>query len=205
MALSRKVVLPPVGAATAAVTVAAAAYALVVSLPQPTASDRTGVRVLRFLETKRGAGSEISVGGKTLTARCIRVSRRGNLVSLSDGNRFMLVGSHIRAWRTPDRSLAAVESDPLLHAAEADLAGSYSLYIDELTAELENGHRVLGGATLFGGRPAYAVHLSADRPRATLFVDRGTLAPLGASFESAGLHGRAVLQPPASAHSEAGC
>jgi hypothetical protein len=83
----------------------------------------------------------------------------------------------------------------LLHAAAADLAGSYALYVDELTSELESGNRVLGSVATFAGRRAYEIRLSQHRPRAALFVDSRTLEPIGASFESATLTGRAVLFP----------
>jgi hypothetical protein len=205
MAISRKVLLPPAGAATVAVAVAAAAYGVVATLPQPTHGDRTAVRVLRVLETKRGGGSEIVIGGATVQATCRRTAPHRSFVTLSDGNTFVLSGSHIRAWSSPQRSLASVEEEPLLHAAEADLAGSYALYVDELTAELEHGEHVLGRVTTFAGRRVYKVHLGSARPRAALFVDRQTLEPLGASFESKTLTGHSTLHPARPGRGQPGC
>lgn len=202
----RRIVLPSLGAATVAVAVSAAAYGIVSTLPQPTHGDRTAVRLLRLLETTHGADSQMSVAGRTLAAHCVKISPRRNRVTLSDGSSFVLAGSHIHAWREPSRLLAATVTEPLLRAAEADLAGSYALYAQELTAELGKGNHVLGRATTFAGRATYEMRLSARRPRAALLVDRKTLRPVGAVFESSRLKGRAVFDRHAQAvRKEASC
>ena len=206
MAVTRRIVLPAVGAIVAAAAIAAAAFAVVSALPQPTQSDRIGVSVLRFLQDNRGRGSRMVVGGKLIAARCRRLSRSRSLVSLDDGAAFVLSGAHVRGWRAGDRALAAVSSEsPLTRAAKADLAGSYRLYAAELTRQLENGHRVAARAVTLRGRPAYELELAPKSPRVVLVVDRRTLRPLAARFESARLTAKATLLSPRAAGQAAGC
>ena len=200
-----RIVLPLAGAILTAGLIGAAAFWVVSGLPQPTRGDRTGVRLLDVLETKRGEGSVISIAGRSLVARCEQLTARHNLVWLSDGSALVLAGSHVQesmpptvtARGTASRELASTRAaSPLLRAAEADLAGSYAVYATELTIQLERGSRVIRKETFHQGRPAYEVELGRELPRAGLIVDRETLQPLAATFESSSLDGRALLSPP---------
>jgi hypothetical protein len=197
MALIRRVVLPVAGAAVAAGAIAVAAFALVRTLPQPTRGDRIGVQLLQFLHERGGSGSQIAIGGRSLAARCHALTKRRNLVELSDGSSFVVSGSHIRAWHPPSSALAGAAQQPaLVRAAEADLAGSYRLYGAELASQLERGKRVTERVSTVNGRRVYEIALAPDRPRVTLIVDGRTFRPLAARFESAAIQGSAVLAPP---------
>ena len=206
MALIRRVVLPLAGAAVAAGAIAVAAFALVRTLPQPTRGDRVGVKLLQFLHERGGTGSRIVIGGTSLSARCRALTKRQNLVELSDGSSFVVSGSHIRAWHPPSSALAgAAEQPALVRAAEADLAGSYRLYGAELTNQLERGKRVAEDTVMLRGRVVYEIELASERPRVTLIVDGETLQPLAARFESAAITASAVLGPPKSRRGVATC
>lgn len=197
MAVIRRVLVPVVGATCAACAIAAAAFAVVTALPQPTSGDRIGVRLLQLLHARGGRGSRITIGRMSLTARCHQLPQRRSLVELSDGNTFVVSGSHIRAWHTPASEFAEMSQQPaLVRAAEADLAGSYQLYASELTSQLERGKRVTERAVTVGGRRVYEIALARERPRVVLIVDRRTLQPLEARFDSAVLEATAVLEPP---------
>jgi len=187
----RRVLVPLVGAAFAAGAIAAAAFALVKALPQPTRGDRVGVRLLELLHQRGGRG------GISLTSRCRQLPQRRSLVELSDGNTFVVSGSHVRAWHAPATELAGMAQRPaLVRAAEADLAGSYQLYASELTSQLERGKRVTERVVTVGGRRVYEIALARERPRVVLVVDSRTLRPLEARFDSAALEASAVLEPP---------
>lgn len=198
----RGVVVPAVAALATGGAVAAAAFGVVSTLPQPTHDDRTGVRVLRVLETRHGGGSRISVGDRSLVAECRRLSARRRLVSLSDGSAFVVAGTRVYPSTAPNPAArselagSTAGEPPLLRAAEADLAGSYALYAAELAVQLEHGAPVLGAKRFVEGRPAYQIWLDDHRPRAALFVDSRTFEPLAAEFDSAQLKGRATLTPP---------
>jgi hypothetical protein len=213
MAVIRRLIPLAASIATAA-AIAAAAFAMVSAFPQPTRGDRTGVRLLDVLETHRGVGSTIAVAGRSIVARCERLSRRRSLVSFSDGSALVLAGSHIRAakparrtaQRSATRDLANRHVDsPLLRVAQADLAGSYKLYATELRIQLERGSRIIREETTYNGIPAYQVELGSALPRASLIVDRETLQPLAATFESAALDGNAILAPPTSFAERSAC
>ena len=193
----RRVLVPLVGAAFAAGAIAAAAFALVKALPQPTRGDRVGVRLLELLHQRGGRGSRMTIGGISLTSRCRQLPQRRSLVELSDGNTFVVSGSHVRAWHAPATELAGMAQRPaLVRAAEADLAGSYQLYASELTSQLERGKRVTERVVTVGGRRVYEIALARERPRVVLVVDSRTLRPLEARFDSAALEASAVLEPP---------
>jgi hypothetical protein len=197
MAMIRRVLLPVAGAAVAAGAIAVAAFALVRTLPQPTRGDRVGVKLLEFLHERGGSGSRIVIGGTTIAARCHTLSRRRNLVELSDGSSFVVSGSRIRAWQPPASDLAGAAQLPaLVRVAEADLAGSYRLYAAELTSQLERGERVTEHLVTVDGRRVYEIALAHGRPRVTLIVDGRTLQPLAARFESAAIQASSVLSPP---------
>jgi len=198
MAVIRRVVLPILGAVAAAAAVAACAYAVVATLPQPTRSDRIGVDVLRFLQTHRGHASRMVVDGTAVAARCRHLAGGRSLVSFDDGRLLVLRGARITGWSgRGGRSLASASpGSALRRAAEADLAGSYKLYATELTGQLERGQRITGHAVLHAGRPAYEIDLAATAPRVVLVVDRDTLRPLAARFESPQVTGTATLSQP---------
>ena len=197
MAVIRRVLLPLFGAAVAAAAIAAAAFALVTALPQPTRGDRVGVRLLHFLQDRGGSGSRITIGDTSLTARCRGLPQRRSLVQLSDGNRFVVSGSRIRTWHVPGSELAGMsQQSALVRAAEADLAGSYQLYAAELTTQLARGKRVTERTVTVGGRRVYEIALAPERPRVLLIVDSETLQPLEARFDSGALKAFAVLSPP---------
>src|SRR5262249_38424111 len=178
MAVIRRVLLPLAGAVAAAGAIAVAAFALVRTLPQPTRGDRVGVEFLQFLHERGGSGSRIAIGGTSLAARCHALSRRRNLVELSDGSSFVVSGSRIRSWHPPTSDLAgAAQQTALLRAAEADLAGSYRLYAAELTSQLERGKRVTEHAVTMHGRRVYEIALAHERPRVTPIVHGPTTSP----------------------------
>jgi hypothetical protein len=210
MAVIGRLVVPVAAALALASAIAAASFAVVRTLPQPTHGDRTGVRLLDVLENSRGVGSRIAIGGRSLVARCTPLTGRQNLISVSNGSSLVLAGSHIRASKPPEKGatseLASTpEQSPLLRAAIADLSGSYALYATELAIQLARGSRVIRKEIVHNGRPAYEIELGDELPRAALIVDRRTLRPLAALFESARLHGKALLEPPVGALSEAAC
>jgi hypothetical protein len=197
MAVIRRVLVPLAGATVAAGAIAAAAFALVTALPQPTRGDRVGVKLLQLLHDRGGRGSRITIGGMSLTARCRQLPQRRSLVKLSDGSTFVVSGSRIRAWHPAASDLAGLSQQPaLVRAALVDLAGSYQLYASELISQLERGQRVTERALRVGGRRVYEIALASERPRVALIVDRRTLRPLEARFDSATLEASAVLEPP---------
>lgn len=148
----------------------------------------------------------MTLAGDPLAARCRRLSRTQSLVSLSDGDTFVLRRARIRDWQTPpSRRAVALSEPPILRAAKADLAGSYRLYASELMRQLEAGLRVSGRPVTAKGRPAYEIELAPTRPRVALLVDRRTLRPLAARFESRQLSGEAELAPPAPLDGDATC
>jgi hypothetical protein len=197
VAVIRRIFVPLIGAVVVAGAIAAAAFALVTALPQPTSGDRIGVRLLQLLHAHGGRGSRITIGGRSLTARCRQLSQRRSLVELSDGNTFVVSGSRIRAWHAPASELAEMSQAPaLVRAALADLAGSYQLYASELISQLERGRRVAERVVMVRGRRVYEVALARERPRVVLIVDTRTLRPLEARFDSAALQASAVLEPP---------
>jgi hypothetical protein len=178
-------------AAAVVCAVAVGGFVVMRSLPQPTHADRVGVGVLRVLETHRGGGSRMHIGGRSLVARCRDLAGGRSLISLSDGTRFVLRGARVRRWRASPLA-SDVTAPGVLRAAEADLAGSYRLYAHELTAQLERGERV--GVARDG--EAYALALDSSLPRAELVVNRETLRPVGARFRSRTLTAHASLRRP---------
>jgi hypothetical protein len=195
MAVTRRFLIPVFGAAFAAAAIVAASFGLIAALPQPTKGDRVAVGVLRYLEHTRGRGGLISIGGHVLLARCTPLSPRRKRITLSDGARFVLRGSHIEKWSTATSRRATRRPDSgVARAAIADLAGSYALYADELSRPLAHGKAVV--EAMPGRSPKYRVVL-ARRPYVDLVVDGATLRPLSARFRSARVSAQASLLPPA--------
>jgi hypothetical protein len=159
--------------------------------------------VLRYLEQTRGRGSRISISGHRLLARCTPLSSSRALIALSDGTRFVLRGSHIRAWLpATSRPTKKRPDSGLARAAIADLAGSHALYADELSRPLAHRHAIVERVS--GRPPTYRIVL-ARRPHVELIVDAMTLRPLVARFRSARVSGRARLLPPNQRPRHASC
>lgn len=198
----RRIVLPLLGAAAVAAGIAVAAYGVVSALPQPTRADRVGVGVLRVLQTHRGAGSRMRIDGTSLVSHCRQLSGGRTLVFVSNGTAFVIRGDHVHAWLKQRSGLAAVRrARGLLQAAEADMSGSYRLYAHELTAQLESGAHV----RVIDGGSRYELVLASGSPRAELLVDRRTLRPVAATFDSHRLSGRATFITLREARLHAGC
>jgi len=186
------------GVATVAVcVVASAAYGLVSTLPAPTHGDRVAVRVLDRLQSTRGRGGVMQIGGLTERVSCERLRGGRHLVDLDDGTRLVLSGTHARRLgeRMRGRVLASVTRLPSLTSAEADLSGSHALYATQLASQLAHGRTILVGSTVVRGRPAYRLRLTHARPLLELLVARGSLTPLVAVYRSATVSGRTVLGP----------
>jgi hypothetical protein len=202
LAVIRRIVVPVLGAAVVAVAIAAAAFGVVSALPQPNRADRVGVGVLRVLESHRGGGSRMRIGGALLISHCRQLSGGRTLVSVSNGTAFVIRGDRIHAWLKHRASLASLRREPgLLHAAEADMSGSYRLYAHELTAQLESGEHV----RVVDSGAVYELVLASGSPRAELLVNRRTLRPVAATFASRRLSGRATLIRLRTARLHAGC
>jgi hypothetical protein len=190
LAVIRRIVIPVLGASVLATAIAAAAFGIVSALPQPTRADRVGINVLRVLQSHRGAGSRMRIGGALLISHCRQLSGGRTLVSVSNGTALVIRGDRVHTWLKHRVSLASLRREPgLLRAAEADMSGSYRLYAHELTAQLESGEhvRVIDGGAL------YELVLASGSPRAELLVNRRTFRPVGATFASRRLSGRATL------------
>lgn len=194
------------GALAGTLTVAGAAYGLVSTLPSPRPGDRLGVRVLDRLEHARGSGSVIELAGDRVPVRCRRLPPYEHLLVFGDGTRLVLSGTRVRPLPVRGRRLESARSRyPDLLAAQADLAGSYSLYSRLLAQRLARGRQVVVGRARVHGRPALRIRLGRDRPAVELLVDRRTLRPLAATYSSATLSARSVLTPPVGRRRWAAC
>jgi len=197
-----------IGAAALAGTcaVAGSAYALVSTLPAPQPDDRLGVRILDRLEHSRGTGAVVDLGGRRVHVRCRKLPPYRRLLTYADGTRLALSGTHVHRLPSPGRQLETARSRyPDLIAAQADLAGSYSLYSILLAQRLAHGRTIVAGLTRVRGLPAYRIHLGQDRPEVQLIVDRRTLRPLAATYRSATLSGRSILGAPVGRNRWAAC
>jgi hypothetical protein len=202
MAVIRRIVVPLLGAAVVAGGIAAAAFAVVSALPQPTLGDRVGVGVLKVLLAHRGAGSRMTIGGTSLVSHCRQLKGGRTLVLLSDGAAFVIHGDHVYAWARHRSRIASLRHAPgLVQAAEADMAGSYGLYAHELAAQLGTGEHVL----VLDGGTVYELVLASGSPRAELLVNRSTLRPTGVRFDSRRLSGYATLLRLHAVGPRAGC
>jgi hypothetical protein len=188
MALIARALLAPVAIGTAA-------FGLVSILPHPTRADRIAVRALNVLDREHGAGAVISLDGQRVIAACRRLPSRHSLVTLSDGVRLVLRGTDVGVLDAGPRFVAS--RAPLASAivsAEADLAGSHTLYAKELIGRLVHRRPVLVGLTRFDGVAAYRLRLGRDRPRVELLVARRSLRPLAASYQSRWVSGTSRLR-----------
>jgi len=197
-----------IGAAALAGTcaVACSAYALVSTLPAPQPDDRLGVRILDRLEHSRGTGAVVDLGGRRVHVRCRKLPPYRRLLTYADGTRLALSGTHVHRLPSSGRQLETARSRyPDLLAAQADLAGSYSLYSILLAQRLAHGRAIVAGLARVRGLPAYRIHLGQDRPEVQLIVDRRTLRPLAATYRSATLSGRSILGAPVGRNRWAAC
>ena len=185
----RHVVVPAAGAALVA---GASLLLLAVAVPRATAEDRIAVRILRQLETTRGAGSVMRLAGTTLHATCERTRTRRSRVVLSDGTTLHINRTRVVA-RRPAANRGAIVQDGEFVAAAADLSGSHALYVAQLAGSIVRGRDVVVGETRVGDRRAYVVRLGRPRPRVELLVDRLTLRPLVARYRSRRPEGSARL------------
>lgn len=184
------------GAAVAFVAIAAGAYGIVSALPEPTRGDSLAVRLLDVLRHPRGSGSLISIAEQRLQARCVRIGRFREHVTLDDGTTFVLRKSHVVARTEPPSPLAAirVHRRHALAAAEAVLAGSYELYYAEVLAQLQRGVRITARAASVDGRSAFLITLREKPPYVELLVSRKSFRPIAVHFWSAhGLDARAHI------------
>jgi hypothetical protein len=153
------------------------------------AANQLGLRELQVLRHSRDAGAVLDVGGRRLLASCRRFRGR-DLVTLSDGTQLVMVGVHVFPGSSaPVANLAGLQEllavhrgDPLI-AVRADLVGSHALWIRELTSRIELGGLAVH-PVLFDGRRAEELVLTPRRPFLALIVERSTLRPLGAIYDS---------------------
>ena len=186
--------------------VAGGAYALVSTLPAPQPDDRLGVRILDRLEHARGTGAVVDLGGRRVRVRCRKLPPYRRLLTYADGTRLALSGTRVRRLPSAGRQLETARARyPDLIAAQADLAGSYSLYSILLAQRLAHGRPIVAGLTRVRGLRAYRIHLGRDRPEVQLIVDRRTLRPLAATYSSATLSGRSILGAPVGRNRWAAC
>lgn len=170
--------------------IAAVAFALVGMLPSPSAADRVAVRVLDRLDSTHGRGGQMVLAGRRIGVSCRRLRDARHLISLSDGTKLILAGTHVRVRlaESSPRMLAAVTHPSEMAAAEADLSGSHTLYVKQLTALLAHGHPTVAPA-MVRGEEAYRIRLTRDRPVVDLYVAQATLRPLEVAFRSSALAG----------------
>jgi hypothetical protein len=185
-----------VKAAVAAVAVGGSALGLLlVGLPSPLRGDKLSVAVVHRLLGTRIQGAVIQLNGSVLHATC-RPHRRGvSTIALSNGDRLTLKRTRfvVPPARLAGRALQYLQPVPAgilaRQSAEADLAGTHQLYLQELIGRLLRGDQVVEGTATFAGRPVYRIQLGNAKPRIELLVDRRTLKPVGARFRSAQLNG----------------
>lgn len=178
-------VLTVLATVLAAILVAGIAFGTVSTLPRPTRGDRIAIRLLEVLQERRGSGSVLSISGKHLPARCVRIGKTRELVTLGDGTALVLRGSHILARRDPSSPLADIRLDPgVLSAAEADLSGSYALYAAEIVAQLEQGAKLTMRRSHGAEGEAITIALREQRPRVELIVAPKSLRPIAAHYRS---------------------
>lgn len=184
--LAGSIVRPLVVAVAVTLVVAASSYALVATLPEPTAGDRLGVRLLHHLEHARAGGAVLHLGRVTIRARCRRVPRGRTLVTLSTGDRLLLAGTRVveRRPRARRGGNGGPEPGAEFWSVAADLSGSHRLYASLLKGRLLRGAPIVVGVTRFRGTPAYRVRLGREPPAVELVVARGTLMPLAARYRS---------------------
>jgi hypothetical protein len=155
------------------------------ALPGPLHDDRLAVKIIGRLQATRISGAVVRVNDTTLYTRCRRINGAVSSISVAGGQRLIVRRTHLvmpsTARRHPYRTS--------VFSAEADLAGSRRLYINELVGRLQLGDPVIDGRGRFGGRPVYRLRLGNDRPRVVLLVDQRSLRPLGVSFRSARISG----------------
>ena len=180
-------------ASLGAFTVFAASFGVLeLGLRSPSAAERLALRVLALLERTQGHGAILRIDGLRLLASCRSYSGR-DLVVLTDGTRFLVVGTHVLQIRSRREPLSEEVSDrrrPFslrgragLVPVEADLAGSHALYARELAGRLEEGD-VSARPALLDGRRVYELRLTRRRPVLELMLDRATLRPLAAVYRS---------------------
>jgi hypothetical protein len=183
-----------VGAAIAAAAIAAAAFGIVSVLPKPTRGDSLAVNLLDVLRQRRGSGSVMSIDGARVRARCTRIGRFRERVTLADGTVFVLRNSHVVARTERATPLAAVRvRRHALVAAEADLAGSYALYSAEVLAQLQRGIRISARHAIVDGKRAFSIALREKPPYVNLLVSRPSLQPLAVEFRSAEIDAHARI------------
>src|SRR5207248_5182547 len=151
----------------------------------PTHGDRVAIRLLDVLREPRGSVSLLSIFGRPLPARCVRIGKARELVTLGDGSALVLRGSHILARRDGLSPLADVRWDPgALSSAEADLSGSYALYAAEIVAKLEQGAKLTVRPIHGDDGAALTVLIRETRPRVELLVTTKSLLPIAAHYRS---------------------
>jgi hypothetical protein len=175
-----------------AAALAAGAFGLVATLERPSADAVLGTRILRALQHHRGFRSVVSIApGTALTGTCRSVSQGRSLVTLSNGERLLVVGERVRAL---DSSLSGYG---LL--AAADLAGCPKLL--GLLLRRRVLHSFMEGQTWssprpgrYNGRSVYVIPLKRRRPSVKLLIDQRTLAPLAVVFSSPALRGLSAIR-----------
>jgi hypothetical protein len=152
-------------------------------LATPTSAERIALRELDVLAETSTRGAVLSTRNGNDAVACRRLS--SGTFAVRFGDRELRVGGvHVRAQ--PPASAGEVGA--------AVLAGVHSLYSRLLRVRLAN-RDVDARRLSFAGRPSYALRLTAGRPEAELVVDRRTLAPLGAIYQSRALTGSSRFLP----------
>lgn len=189
--MTRRLLLPALGAAAilACVTVAAAAVGEL--LQKPTRDVLVAARELRVLDATRNGGALINLAGREYDAVCSPAGR-ASLVSLSPGRKILVRGTRVSsgAFFAPQELAAA-----------ADLAGVHRLLATELADRVRATAHLLDGSVTWDGRPALLLRIGGDRPRVDLVVAANGLQPLGIRFRGASVSGSSALLPP---HAETG-
>jgi hypothetical protein len=175
---------------TAAIGAGAVAL-LAVGLPGHRTGDRLAVAILRRLDTTRIGSAALRINGVLVRASCSRIGHGVSAISLANGGRLLVRRTRILSAAGPDPRLAVAELRR--RAAEVDLAGTQTIYTDELISRLIRGERVIEGAGVFDGRPVYDLRLGNARPEVELLVDRRTLLPVAARFDSLRIDGLSRL------------
>jgi hypothetical protein len=172
--------------------IAAGAFALIATeLPGPHRGDKLAIAILRRLDTTRIGSAVVRINGVLVRATCSRLGHGVSAISLGNGGRLLVRRTRILSTAGSDPRLAVAVLRR--RAAEADLVGTRTIYADELIGRLIHGDRVIEGSGVFGGHAVYSLRLGNARPGVELLVDRRTLLPVGARFDSPQIDGLSRL------------
>jgi len=186
----RAVVLPAVAATAACAGIAAAAYAVVATLPAPQPGLAPAVRLLKALPHAHESAAIVHLDGRTLDARCYR---RGAVRVIDAGGRRVVL-HRTRIERGPT-------TFPLPQAvALTDLVGIRALVGEEIAGRARAGLPLVAGRARVSGRRAILLRL-AGSPAVVVAVDAATGRPLALRFASRRASGWSTLGAPAPAPS----